>query len=168
VEYRVKKTVLALFLVTACAPKATTTTSTGPVGASPAPASAPSRSSLLPGAATPRTAVEQFLTAVHAQDIQAMGTLFGTNRGPSRDNMDRDELEKRLVILQCYFNHDKFRILGEASGEGGHRVITAELTRGTNIRTPRFYVIQGPSARYFVDNMEIAAVRDFCRSQAGT
>ena len=117
------------------------------------------------GAATPRLAVEQFLNAVRAQDIQAMGGIFGTNRGPSRDNMNRDELEKRLIILQCYFSHDKFRILGESPGDGGHRVIATELTRGTNVRAPRFYVIQGPSNRYYIDNMEIAAVRDFCRGE---
>lgn len=92
-----------------------------------------------------------------------MSVIFGTSHGPSRDNMDREELEKRLVILQCYFNHDKFRILDETVGDGGHRVVTAELTRGSNTRTPKFYVIAGPSNRYYVDNMEIAAVRDFCR-----
>ena len=92
-----------------------------------------------------------------------MSVIFGTNRGPSRDNIERSELEKRLIILQCYFNHDKFRILDENLGEGGHRVVTVELTRGTNTRSPRFYTIQGPSGRYYVDNMEIVAVRDFCR-----
>jgi hypothetical protein len=120
------------------------------------------------GAATPRDAVEQFLTAVHAQDIQGMGAIFGTSRGPARENMDRDELEKRLIILQCYFNHDKFRILGDAPGEAGHRVVSTELTRGTNVRTPKFYTVEGPSRRYYIDNMEIAAVRDFCRSETGT
>lgn len=94
-----------------------------------------------------------------------MAAIFGTNRGPSRDNMNRDELEKRLIILQCYFSHDKFRIVGESPGDGGHRVIATELTRGTNNRSPRFYVIQGPSNRYYIDNMEIAAVRDFCRGE---
>ena len=163
-----KRALLAFFLLTACSRAATTTTtSTGAVGAPPsAPAtSEPSRpSDGATGAASPRLAVENFLNAVRAQDIQAMATIFGTNRGPSRDNMNREELEKRLIILQCYFNHDKFRIVGESPGDGGHRVIATELTRGTNNRTPRFYVIPGPSNRYYIDNMEIAAVRDFCRA----
>jgi len=104
-----------------------------------------------------------FLAAVKAQDIQAMSVIFGTSHGPSRDNMDRAELEKRLIILQCYFSNDKFRITDETPGEGGHRIYTVELTKGSNIRTPRFYAIAGPSNRYYIDNMEIAAVRDFCR-----
>ena len=106
-----KKSLLALFLLAACAPKATTTTTTttSPVGAAPEPA----RSSNVTGGSSPRSAVEAFLTAVKAQDIQGMSVIFGTSRGPSRDNMSREELEKRLVILQCYFDADKFRILGE-------------------------------------------------------
>ncbi|HEX2721306.1 MAG TPA: hypothetical protein VHM24_00200, partial [Gemmatimonadaceae bacterium] len=135
-----KRTLLVLFVLTGCSRAATTTTtSTGPVGAAPpAPtAAAPRSGDQLTGAPTARLAVEQFLNAVRAQDIQAMSIIFGTGRGPSRDNMNREELEKRLVILQCYFNHDKFRILGESPGDGGHRVIATELTRGTNTRSPR-------------------------------
>ena len=163
-----KKYLLALFVLAACSRATTTTTTkTGPVGAPPArtnPApSAPRNESGLTGAASPRAAVLDFLAAVKAQDIQAMSVIFGTNRGPSRDNMDRSELEKRLIILQCYFSNDKFRITDETPGEGGHRIFTVELTKGTNIRTPRFYSIAGPGGRYYVDNMEIAAVRDFCR-----
>jgi len=168
----VKKTVLALLLLAACTPKVATTTRTGPVEPSGTKSTTPAQPSrpanVMPGAESPRAAVEQFLTAVHGQDIQAMGVLFGTTRGPSRDNMDREELEKRLVILQCYFDHDKFRILGETVGDAGHRIVTAELTRGANTRTPRFYAIQGPGGRWYVDNMEIAAVRDFCRKANGT
>ncbi|MEO5902607.1 MAG: hypothetical protein ABIQ55_01195 [Gemmatimonadaceae bacterium] len=163
-----KKFLLALCFLAACSRATTTTTTkTRPVGApraktKPAPA-APRAESGLTGAATPRGAVLDFLAAVKSQDIQAMSVIFGTKGGPSRDNMDRNELEKRLIILQCYFSNDKFRITGEAPGEGGHRIFTVELTKGGNIRTPRFYSVAGPSNRYYVDNMEIAAVRDFCR-----
>jgi hypothetical protein len=155
----VKKLLLAFLVLSACS-RATTTTSTG------APGTTPTGPQLV-GAPTPRTAVEQFLAAVRAQDLQAMSVVFGTSSGPSRDNMDREQLEKRLIILQCYFNHDQFRILGENPGEGGHRVFAVQLTRGRLVRMPHFYTIQGPDRRWFVDNMEIAAVREFCR-ESGT
>jgi hypothetical protein len=148
VEKRVKKLLLALLVLSACS-RATTATTTDV------------------GGSTPRMAVEQFLAAVRAQDLQGMSVVFGTSHGPSRDNMDREQLDKRLIILQCYFYHDKFRILGENPGEGGHRVFNVELTRGRLTRTPRFYTIEGPNGRWFVDNMEIAAVREFCR-ESGT
>jgi hypothetical protein len=157
VEKRVKKLLLALVVLSACT-RATTTTTTDAGGVRTT-----TSNSQLVGASSPRMAVEQFLAAVNAQDLQAMSVVFGTSHGPSRDNMDREQLDKRLIILQCYFYHDKFRILGDNAGEGGERVFNVELTRGRLTRTPRFYTIEGPNARWFVDNMEISAVREFCR-----
>jgi len=116
----------------------------------------------LTGAATAQLAVEQFLKAVNAKDIQAMSTMFGTNKGPARETMDRTELEKRLVILACYFTHDTARILGEDRGTEGHRELRVEVKKGNMTRQTTFYAIQGPGRRWYVDNMDIAAVRDFC------
>ena len=163
-----KKGLIALVVLAACAPKVTTTTSTAPVGSpttstTPAP-EGPRTSSSLTGGTSARAAVQEFLDAVKAQDIQAMSVLFGTSHGPARDNMNREELEKRLVILQCYFNHDKARFVSENPGDQGHRIVQFELTRGNVTRTPSFYSIQGPSGRWYVDNMTIADVRDFCRN----
>jgi hypothetical protein len=114
------------------------------------------------GAAEPRLAVEQFLRGAKATDIQAMSAVFGTKKGPARETMDHTQLEKRQVILACFFTHDTFRILGDAPGIGGHRDIRVELKKGNVTRQPTFYVIQGPGQRWYVDNMDIAAVRDFC------
>lgn len=119
----------------------------------------------LTGAAAPRLAVEQFLDAAHAGDLQAMSAVFGTDKGPARDNMDREEIEKREIILQCFFNADKHRFVSEAPGSAGHRVIRMELTKGNLVRQPNFFVILGPGNRWYVDNMEIAVVRDFCGQQ---
>lgn len=154
---RLKKLLLAFVVLSACT-RTTTTTKTAPP---PAPVRAPTGNQMV-GGATPKLAVEQFLAAVKAQDLQAMSVVFGTSHGPARDNMDREQLDKRLVILQCFFNHDAARVYGETSGESGHRVFIVELTRGRQTRTPHFYTIQGPGGRWFVDNMEIVAVRDFC------
>jgi len=114
------------------------------------------------GAVSPRLAVEQFLKAAKATDIQAMSNVFGTKAGPARKTMDRTELEKRQVILACFFTHDSYRILGEADGIGGHREVRVELKKGNVTRQPMFYTIQGPAQRWYVDNMDIASVRDFC------
>jgi hypothetical protein len=120
------------------------------------------------GAAAPRLAVEQFLAAAHAGDLQAMSVVFGTNQGAARDNIPWNELEKREIILQCFFNADSFRILTETEGADGHRVVKAELMKGKVARQPNFFVIQGPAQRWYVDNMEIAVVRDFCGQTSAT
>jgi hypothetical protein len=114
------------------------------------------------GAVTAQLAVDQFLRGAKATDIQAMSAVFGTRNGPARETMDRTELEKRQVILACFFTHDTYRILGEAPGLGGHRDVRVELKKGKVTRQPTFYVIQGPAQRWYVSNMDIAAVRDFC------
>lgn len=116
----------------------------------------------LTGAASAQLAVDQFLVAVRNRDLQAMSTVFGTTNGPARETMDRTELEKREIILACYFNNDSYRVLGEQSGQAGHREIRVELKRGVQTRQTTFYAIQGPGGRWYVDNMDIAAVRDFC------
>jgi hypothetical protein len=116
----------------------------------------------LTGAASPQLATDQFLRAVKARDLQAMSTVFGTKNGPARETMDRTELEKREIILACYFNHDTYRVLGEDSGRENHRDIRVELKKGNLARQTTFYTIQGPGGRWYVDNMDIAGVRDFC------
>ena len=115
----------------------------------------------LTGGASAQLAVDQFLGAVKLRDLQGMSTVFGTEKGPSRDTMDRTELEKREIILACYFNNDSYRILSERSGQGEHREVSVELKKGNMIRTSTFYAVRGPGGRWYVDNMDIAAVRDF-------
>jgi hypothetical protein len=36
------------------------------------------------------------------------------------------------------------------------------LNKGNLSRETTFYAIKGPGGRWYVDNMDIAAVRDFC------
>lgn len=114
------------------------------------------------GSAAPRLAVDAFLDAVRTEDLQAMGATWGTTRGPARESIERTELEKRVIILQCYLQHDSYRVLSEVPGEAGRRVVRVELTRGTDKRQPALHTVQGPGGRWFVENVELAAVRDFC------
>ena len=113
------------------------------------------------GAAAPRVAIDHFFNAVKAQDIQAMSNIFGTSGGPARDNIDRVELEKRMLIMQCFFNHDKFLITGE-SNQGSKRIFQLELMRGNRTRNTSAVTVLGPSERWYIESLDIAAVRDFC------
>ncbi|HUR00217.1 MAG TPA: hypothetical protein VM166_12240 [Gemmatimonadaceae bacterium] len=148
------RTVAALLLLAACS--------------SGTQAGSRSNDGQLTGGASAQIATEQFLRAVHAKDLQAMGAVFGTSNGPARETMDRTELEKREIILQCYFDHDAYRVLGETNGNGGHRDVRVQLTKGKLVRQTVFNVIRGPGSRWYVDNMDIAAVREFCGNPGTT
>jgi hypothetical protein len=117
----------------------------------------------LTGAPAPRTAVEQFLAAVRAQDLQAMSVVWGSEKGPARDLIERKELEKRELVMQCMLTHDRFRILSEAPGTDGKRVFRVELQRGTLTRSTNFTSVQGPSDRWYVETADLEPVRDLCR-----
>lgn len=91
-----------------------------------------------------------------------MSLVWGTSKGSARDNMERAQLEKREVILQCYFNYDTFRVLGESPTSEIRRMVRVELQRDGRTRTPTIYTVLGPNGRWYVENLDIAAVKDFC------
>lgn len=126
-------------------------------GKNPAPGVA------LTGAAAPRLAAEQFLAAVKAQDLQAMSVVWGTDKGPARDQLERSELEKREIIMQGCYDHDRYRILEEGPAPNGERFVKVEITRGRNTATPIFSMVKGPSNRWYVRDAGISAMKDFCK-----
>ena len=87
------RTVAGLLLLAACSTGTQTAANNGQVT----------------GAVTPQLAVEQFLRAVKATDLQAMSGVWGTKDGPARETMDRTQMEKREVILAGCFAHDSDR-----------------------------------------------------------
>ncbi len=116
-----------------------------------------------PGASSPRPALDAFLSAVKAQDLQAMSAVWGDKDGPVRDSkrMGRDEMERRELILMCYFKHDKYRVLGESPSADGERVLQVELTKGTMSRTTNFYATKGGD-RWYIRSAQMEPVRDLC------
>jgi len=145
----VRKLFIGLLLLAACK---TTTTVVTPSG--PTPATAPS------GA---RPALDEFLAAIRAKDLQALGGAWGDNTGAIRDNkrISRDELEKRELLLMCYFNHDSYKVEDDIAVAGGERRMTVALTRGTLTRKTDFFLVSGPT-RWYVRTGGIEPVRDLC------
>jgi hypothetical protein len=146
----VKKLLIVLLLATACKSTSTVLPPTSP-------------------AAGPRPALDQFLAAVRAQDLQAMSNVWGDKNGPVRDSkvMTRDEAERRELILICYFKHDKYRVLGDLPSIDNERVMQVELTRGTISRTTNFFLAQGRE-RWYVRSADMEPVRDLCVNQGKT
>lgn len=120
----------------------------------------------LPGAPAARGAVEKFLSAVRAEDLQAMSTVWGSERGPARDIIpDRAELEKREIVMQCYLSHDRYRILSDAAGAEQKRVFRVELTKGNLTRATTFTTVPGPQERWYVLEADLEPVKDLCKNK---
>jgi len=151
----VKRTILLVLAVVAC--RSGSSSSSSP---SPSTASAPAN---LPGAAAPRDAVDRFLGAAKSGDLQEMAIAWGTSRGPARDQFERAELDKRLILMAGCYDGDKHRIIDELPGDNGKRMLRVELTKGTLTKTPRFTTVKGPSDRWYVEDADFAAVTALCK-----
>jgi hypothetical protein len=60
---------------------------------------------------TQNTALDQFLGAVKDKNLDRMGRLWGTERGPAAEWMKPDELRKKLTVIQIYLSHSGYRVI---------------------------------------------------------
>jgi hypothetical protein len=80
----------------------------------------------------PVAAVEQFLAAVKANDLAAMGAVWGSSRGPANAWMAADYREKALTVMRATLVHESYALdpagtrPGSASGE---RIVRVQLLR---------------------------------------
>ena len=115
------------------------------------------------GATSSDAAVQQFLFAAKAQDLQALSAVWGNEESPVRDRADRQELERRLLIMVCHLRHDESRIGPAQAGEGGRVMHRVDLTQGTKTAAPIFTTVRNrKSGRWFVETFDMTAVSGFC------
>ena len=116
-----------------------------------------------PGGATAREAVQKFMAAAKAQDLQAMSSVWGTREGPVRSTMERQELEQREIILLCYLKHDRYRIVSESPATNGERVFDVETTYKDLTRSANFFATPGPAGRWYLRTFENEKLTDICQ-----
>ena len=121
-----------------------------------------------PGAATPQLAVQNFLGAAKAQNLQSLALAWGTDKGPARDVVDKSQIERRELIMMCYLNHDTYRIRGEGPGQEGRRSFTVDLNRSGMVRTTTLTTVQGPAQRYYVEQVALEPLTDLCAGGVST
>jgi hypothetical protein len=138
-----RRAIAALLLMGACRK----TTTEIPVNTAPAPVDAPAAAVVN----TPRAAVDAFMGAIKAQDLQALSLAWGDKDGPIRDSkkMTRDDLEKREIVLLRCLKFDKYRLLSDAAAADNERVMAVEITSGTQTRVADFFTAKGAD-RWFV------------------
>ena len=69
---------------------------------------------------SPQETLAQFMSAVKANDLLRMGTLWGSDRGPAADWMKGNELKERLTVIQKYLAHAGYRVVEGPLREPGH------------------------------------------------
>jgi hypothetical protein len=114
------------------------------------------------GAAAPRLAVEQFMAAARAQDLQAFSSVWGTEKGAARDVVDRSQLEKRELTMMCYLTHDKFEISSEVTPKPTEHDFQVQLMRGNVAKETKVTVVQGPSERWYVQDVQLEPLQALC------
>jgi len=123
------------------------------------------RGSDLTGAPTSQLAVQQFLGSAKSQDLQAMATVWGTERGAARDVTDRSQLERRELIMMCYLTHDNYKVLSEGPAQNGRHAYVVELHRGSVARSTTVTTVVGPSSRWYVEDVKLEPLTDLCQGQ---
>ena len=145
-----RKLLIGLLLLAGCATRTTTTEMPTTRGTT----------AISSGA---RPALDAFLAAIRAKDLQALGANWGDRNGAIQDSkrISRDELEKRELLLMCYFNHDSYTVLSDDQAADGERKMTVRLTKGTLSRTTDFFLTSAAD-RWYVRTANMDPVRDLC------
>jgi hypothetical protein len=109
--------------------------------------------------------VEGFLAGVRAQELARMAALWGTRQGPARDHLPADEVEKRLIVIQCLLSHDSWRFVEERArlSAEGRQDWVVEVRRENRTAQTTFTTVQSVAGRWFVEDLQVASLQEFCR-----
>jgi hypothetical protein len=115
----------------------------------------------------PSAVVADFLTDVKAGDLGAMSELWGTKRGPASENMDRDELRKRLTVIVAYLQHDSY----EFTRTDALAIAGDEDVRGVSVRLRRAgceavvpFTLVPWSGGWLIQNIDLAPIGNPART----
>ena len=114
------------------------------------------------GAPDATSAIRGFMAAAKLQSVQSLSLWWGDSQGPTRDLIDRDELEKReLIMLKC-LKHDRYDVVGEAPTAGGARDVIVNLMYRDAQNTTHLTVVLGPHSRWYVQNVDLKPLQSVC------
>ncbi len=111
---------------------------------------------------SPQETLTQFMSAVKANDLERMRTLWGSERGLASDRMKADDVKQRLTVLQIYLNHVGYRVIEgplPVPKKDDRVTFRVELQRGKGctVVVP-LEVARAGSGRWFVVGTDLAAI----------
>jgi hypothetical protein len=118
------------------------------------------------GADSAQMAVVEFLNGSRAEDLQAISNVWGNDQSPTRDRVERQELERRLLVIVCHLRHDESRIGPPQLGEAGRTQFSVQLTRGTRSATVPFTTVRNVrNGRWYVEDVDLRPAREICNAE---
>lgn len=117
------------------------------------------------GAPNSEAAIQQFVSAARASDLQAMSAVWGNQEALMRDKVGRKELEQRLLIIQCNLRVDESRIGPAETGEAGRVLHRVSVTKGDLKASPLFTTVRNiKDGRWYVEDIQMNELQKFCSS----
>lgn len=115
------------------------------------------------GAATPSAAIDAFMAAIKAQDLQALGAIWGTPNGPARNRLSSDVLQERELTMLCYLHHDSYSVQSSAPAMNGDRTYAVLVKYKGLSHVGQYEVGRASDGRYYVYSVRnFTDFQDFC------
>ena len=115
------------------------------------------------GGATPTEAVTMMLSAAKAEDLQAVGAVWGDTEGLTREKWPRSEFEMRAFYVVKCLRNDRYQILSEGTAANGRRVASVQIVKGPVTAQTNFRLVKGKNDRWLVEQAELEPLTKICQ-----
>lgn len=123
------------------------------------------------GATSPSVAIDRFIAAANAQDVQALLGAWGDEQGARLDRSsspaERTQDERSAIILICHLRNSTYKIGDSTPVAGDRTVFDVAMSQGTAHATVRFTVASTPAHRFFVADFDLVTMQHagFCSNK---
>jgi len=115
------------------------------------------------GGATPSEAVTMMLAAAKAEDLQAVGAVWGDTDGLTREKWPRSEFEMRAFYVVKCLRNDRYQILSEGGAANGRRVAAVQIVKGAITAQTNFRLVKGKNGRWLVEQADLEPLTKICQ-----
>ena len=115
------------------------------------------------GGSTPTEAVTMMLAAAKAEDLQAVGAVWGDPDGLTRDKWPRSEFEMRAFYVVKCLRNDRYQILNEGTAANGRRIAAVQIIKGQVTAQTNFRLVKGKNDRWLVEQAELEPLTRICQ-----
>jgi hypothetical protein len=106
----------------------------------------------------PALAVERFLRAANANDLETMVQLFGTHDRNVEEMYGKTRAEQRMYVLASLVRHDDWSIVGQQTVPGRMMDATdllVQLTRNEESVTVPFLVVRTNEGGWIIERIDV-------------